>query len=111
MACGLERANIYDGALKRALRTLFHHFVGGSGKHLGDVAGATPGDDVFGAAAGSRDLSVGGWHINFNFVANDEMCWCAVIVKSILCCFLKVSSMRTREAVEGSDGRAESINV
>ncbi len=111
VACGFERANVHDCALKRALRTLLHHFVGGSGKHLVDVAGATPGDDVFGASSGSRDLSVGGWHIYFYFVANVEMCWCAVIIESILCYFLKVRSMRTCEAVEGSDGRAESVNI
>ena len=80
VACGLERANVHDGALKCALRTFFHHFIGGSGKNFGDVAGTTPGNDVFGAAAGSRDLSVSGWRIYFYFVANVEMCWCAVII-------------------------------
>ena len=80
MSCGFERANVHDGALKRALRTLFHHFIGGRGKDFGDVAGTTPSDDVFGAAAGARDLSVGRWHVNFYVVADLKMCWRAIIV-------------------------------
>ncbi len=110
VACGFERADVHDGALKRALRALFHHFIGGSGKYFGDVAGTTPSNNVFGAAAGARDLSVGRWHVNFHFVANLKMCWRAVIIQTIFCCFLKIGSMRTREAVEGVDGRAEGID-
>ena len=80
VACGLERANVHYGALKCALRTFFHHFIGGSGENFGDVAWTTPGNDVFGAAAGSRDLSVGGWHVNFHFVTDLKMGGRAIIV-------------------------------
>jgi hypothetical protein len=108
---GAIGAHVNDGTFEKTLRALLLHPVGGSGKNLGDDAGAAPSNDVLGSSSGALDLSVGGGHVYFNAVVKGEVGRSTMLIKAFDGCCLHVGVVGRSKAVESSGGRAESVGI
>ena len=99
---GAKWAHVNDGTLKKTFGTFLLHSVGGVREDVGDETGPAPSHNVLRSSSGALNLGVGGRHVNFYAVVDQEVGGGAVFIQSFGRCLLHIGVVRCGKAVEGS---------
>ncbi len=105
-----EWACVDNCPLKFTSRTFLFHFVRGGRKDARGAAGSSPGNDVVGAASGSKKLRVSGRYVNFYAIVEGKSLRGAMLIQTFLCCVGHEGLVRCSKSMECVDGGTTSVD-